>query len=91
MKEHARYAVHPQVAFREVEGEMFIVTPDNRFHNLVDPVSVAIWRACDAAPCTEDDLVDVVTSTFRVDEAAARADLDAFLADAVLKDLLVKS
>lgn len=91
MKEQTRYAVHPQVAFREVEGEMFIVTPDNRFHNLVDPVAVAIWRTCDGGPSTEDELVAVVTSSFQVDETAARADLQTFLADAVQKNLLVKS
>ncbi|GMV43135.1 MAG: hypothetical protein AMXMBFR64_48510 [Myxococcales bacterium] len=89
--EQLHYAIHPQVAFREVEGEMFIVTPDNRFHNLVDPVSVSIWRACDGTPRTEADLTAMVVATFRVDEATARADLAAFLANAVKLHLLVAS
>lgn len=90
MSDSPRYAVHPQVAFREVEGEVFIVSPDNRFHNLVDPVSVAVWRACDEEPRGEDALVALVTGRFRVDEATARADLRAFLDDALAKSLLVK-
>lgn len=89
MTDQQRYAIHPQVAFREVEGEVFIVTPDNRFHNLVDPVSVAVWRACDEEACDEDALVALVTTRFRVDADTARSDLRTFLEDAVQKALLV--
>jgi hypothetical protein len=89
MSDAPRYGVHPRAAFREVDGELFIVTPDNHFHNLADPVATAIWAACDEAPRTEDELLATVTRRFEVDPEVARADLRAFLADALAKDLMV--
>ena len=88
--ETGAYSIHPQAAFREIEGEVFIVTPDNHFHNLSDPVAAAIWRACDERPRTMDELVVLITERFDVTEQTAREDLEAFLRDGMSKDLLVR-
>lgn len=85
-----RYAPHPGAAWRNVEGHVFIIGTDGRHHELFQSVSVLMWEACAAAPCTEADLLQTVLSEFDVDKTTASADLQLFLQDAVQKGILAQ-
>lgn len=81
------FRIHPDVAWRLVDGVVFLLTPDSRYHQNDDPVGVAVWQALAAAPPgAPPDLAALtahVTARFDVDPQTAAADLAAFLDDLV--------
>jgi hypothetical protein len=82
-----RYRIHPDVAWRLVDGVVFLLTPDSRYHQNDDPVGVTVWEALAAAPPATppdlDTLAACVASSYDVDVASAAADLAEFLAELV--------
>lgn len=81
--DRARYRIHPDVAWRLVDGVVFVLTPDSRYHQNDDPVGVTLWQRLAAAPPDDppdlDTLAAHVASQYDVDVATARSDLREFL------------
>ena len=77
--ERMRYRANPNTATQEAEGEVFIVTPDNRFHNLRDPVASFLWNRLETESLTLDELVEEVVGEFEVEADLARRDVAEFL------------
>ena len=82
-----RYRIHPDAAWQRSANEVFVVTADNRLHNLRDEVSVALWSAL-VPHATLDALVDAVVQDFDVSPDVAREDTRAFLEDAEERALI---
>lgn len=75
----AVYSIRPDVAYREVAGEIFLVSDDRAFHHVHLPTAVDTVVALREGPKTEDTLVSLLTMRFDVDERTAREDLSVFL------------
>jgi len=74
-----------------VEGHIFIITPDNRQHELVGEVEGAIWAACDVGPRSLRDLLALVCTEFSVGPEQATVDLREFLETATDRGLMAIS
>jgi hypothetical protein len=74
-----RFELHPDAAWRNVEGHIFIITADSRQHELAGPVEHCVWSLCDAAPKTITEMLDVICEEFDVERKEASADLNSFL------------
>ncbi len=74
-----RYAPHPDAAWRNVEGHVFIITPDSRQHELDGDVELLVWTLCDSSPQTKKELLDAVVTEFDVDVETASKDLETFI------------
>jgi len=78
-----RYRPHPDLAWRLVDGVVFLLTPDSRYHQIDDPVGVAVWQALSGAPADgapdRDGLAARVAERFDVSRETAAADLAPFL------------
>ena len=78
-----RYRIHPDVAWRQVDGIVFLLTSDSRYHQIADPVGVSAWQAIAAAPrgtgADRDDLTAKICTEFEVGRDVARGDLGEFL------------
>lgn len=70
------------VAFRQVEDDMVIVSASRGSICTVNPVGAFVWEMADGT-VSVDDIVSRVCATFDVDEPDARADVDRFLAELV--------
>ncbi len=78
----------PDVAWREVDGELFAITPDGMLHNVRSAVGVRIFALLLAG----SSLVDIgatIAAEFAVDDATAQADLDQYVAALLAKGILV--
>lgn len=77
------FRLHPEVAWRQVDGVVFLLTPDSRFHQSDDPVGRCVWdaiaTAAPSSPPDEEALVRHLTSRFDVDAATAAEDLHEYL------------
>jgi hypothetical protein len=83
-----RYRQNPRAAGRIIDGHAFVVTPnDNKLHTL-NPAGTEVWT-CAKDGCTADEAAAALTRRFEVDDARARADAEAFLADLVARGVLV--
>ena len=83
----ARYTPHPDAAWRNLDGRIFVISVDSRQHELEGDVERVVWSMCDEAPRTRDELVDAIVARFDVLRASAEADLSAFL-DQMVKALV---
>jgi len=82
-----RYRIHPDAAWQQSANEIFVVTADNRLHNLRDEVSVALWAALEP-DATLEGLVDTIVQEFEVSPDVARQDTRDFLEDAEERALI---
>lgn len=74
---------HPDVAFREVGGDIFLVHPDGETIYNLNPTAAAIWRLMDEG-LSIDEMVDVITTAFPVMSADhVRKDVIAVLGELV--------
>ena len=65
---------NPNLAWREIEGEIVIISPqDSQVHELNETAGV-IWKHADGATTLEEIAADVATE-FEVDVNDARADI----------------
>ena len=85
-----QYQAHPTAAFQDVDSEVFVVTEDNRLHNLRDEVAVAIWQELERQPTNAVNLVQAITSQFDVEPTTAQTDIETFLQEALEKKLIVE-
>ena len=84
-----RFSLHPKVAVRAVAGEIFLVSDDRAFHHAHVPVAVDTIAALRKAPQSEDELVQMVTARYDVDDATARSDMRSFLLTLVQRKVAV--
>jgi len=82
-----RYQIHPDTAWQEAADEIFVVTADNRLHNLRDAVSVTLWHTLQAG-ASIDALVDQVVTEFDVSADEALEDIQSFIGDAEERALI---
>ena len=77
MKE--RYVCRPEVAYRAIDGHVFLITPDGRQHELHGDVENTVWRLCETGESSLEEIVATITEEFDVSPADAAADLTKFL------------
>tara|TARA_B100001094_G_scaffold303930_1_gene332437 strand:+ start:153 stop:431 length:279 start_codon:yes stop_codon:yes gene_type:complete len=70
---------NPEAAFRELAGELFIVTPDRALHHIALPSAVEIVKALRAGPVDQRTIVTQLVDRFEVTEARATTDVATFL------------
>ncbi len=87
-----RYKQAPRIPARKVGGIMAVITPRNAEIHRFNEVAERIWELCASDEgVTEDTLVTLLLAEYEVEEAVLRADVAAFLHEAVAKSLLVAS
>ena len=83
----AEYRQNPRAAGRVIDGQAFVVTPDdNRLHTL-NAAGTEVWQ-CARAGCSLEQATDALTRRFAVDSERARADATHFLEDLVRRGIL---
>ena len=74
-----KICVDPQVAWRDLDGHVFAVTPDNRQHELAGGVESLVWHCLVDAASSVEDLTRRVTESFDVPAEVASSDLLEFV------------
>lgn len=74
-----RYALLPSAAYREVAGEIFVITADRAFHRLQAESAVLLFRLLAAEPRSAEELQAALVANFDVDVATAHHDIAQFL------------
>lgn len=86
---NGRYRQNARTAGRVIDGQAFVVTPDdNKLHTL-NGTGAAIWALAESG-CTLDEVVRALVERFEVDAERARADAMRFLDDLVMRKVLEK-
>jgi hypothetical protein len=75
------------VEWREVDGEIVALDLARSLYLAVNRTGALLWPAVSEGT-TRERLVEMLVSAFALDPAAARADVDAFLADLERQGLL---
>ena len=70
---------NPQAAWRELDGQVMIVTPQDAMLHLLNSVGSFVWKQLDA-PRSPADLAAAVCCEFDVDQDTALRDVEEFLA-----------
>lgn len=84
----ARYRRNVQTAGRVIDGQAFVVTPDdNRLHTLNEAATL-LWQATTDG-VTVDQAAAILCREFEVDAATAATDAVACLDDLVARQILV--
>ncbi|MGB8543195.1 MAG: PqqD family protein [Candidatus Acidiferrales bacterium] len=77
---------NPKLAWREVDGEMVIISPeDSQVHELNETASL-FWKHAEGK--TLDELVERIAAEYEVARETARADLEELLAALGEKQLM---
>lgn len=77
---------NPNLAWREVDGEMVIISPeDSRVHELNETASL-VWKHAEGK--TLDELAEKISAEYEVARETARADLEELLATLGEKQLM---
>ena len=84
----ARYRRNPQTAGRVIDGQAFVVTPDdNKLHTLNGAATI-LWRETQAG-VSVDEAAQLLVSEYEIDLATAAVDAAACLDDLVARQILV--
>lgn len=84
----ARYRRNPQTAGRIIDGQAFVVTPDdNKLHTLNEAATL-LWQHA-AQGTSVDDAAALLCTTFEVDAATAATDAAACLDDLAARRILL--
>jgi len=82
------YRQNPRTAGRVLDGQAFVITPDDqRLHQLNGAASV-IW-SCAADGCTIEQAAEAITDRYEVDLETARRDVAACCEDLVTRAILL--
>jgi hypothetical protein len=82
------YRRNPQIAARVIDGQAFVVTPDdNRLHTL-NETATCLWRLSQTG-MTADAAATALTEEFEIDLETARRDAERCLEDLVTRQILV--
>ncbi len=79
--------VHPRAAWRNVGGEVFVITGDRAFHRLAAPTAVDLLKRLALAPATVGELADQLVRDYQVDTATAQRDVTAFVEALIAKQI----
>jgi len=74
-----RFDLHPSAAWRQIDGHVFIITPDSRQHELDGPVERAVWALLAAGPKSLSEITASIVAEFDVAAEQAEIDLGSFL------------
>lgn len=83
---------HPDVVWREVDGEVVLLNVVTGQYFGLDPVGSEVWillQSAGAKGSNLDTLCAMVTARFEVDSATAERDLTALLNELLTQQLLV--
>lgn len=84
----ARYRRNPQTAGRIIDGQAFVVTPDdNKLHTLNDAATM-LWTLA-AQGASIDDAAALLCKEFEVDAVTAQTDAAECLDDLVARRILL--
>lgn len=82
------YRRNPQTAGRVIDGQAFVVTPDdNKLHTL-NATATQLWLLA-AAGLSIEDAAAALSAEYEIDAETAGRDAAAFLADLVERQILV--
>jgi hypothetical protein len=81
---------NPQVAWREIDGQVVIVSPEDSVLHELNPTASAIWRHA-TGERTGAQIAAALAEEYEVSEAVALADTEELLAALVERKLLVMS
>lgn len=79
----------PDCAFREIEGEVFIVSSKTAGVHLLNPTGTFIWNSLDGAK-TLAGISSLVVDEFEVDEATAKKDLLEFVEETLKLGIILE-
>lgn len=83
-----RYRRNPQTAGRVIDGQAFIVTPDdNKLHTL-NGAATQLWVLA-VKEITTDDAATALCEEYEIDRETATRDAEACLDDMVARQILV--
>jgi len=83
-----RYRRNPQTAGRVIDGQAFVVTPDdNRLHTL-NAAATRLWSLAQQ-PISVDEAARALTEVYDIDEPTALRDATACLDDMVARAILL--
>ncbi len=83
-----RYRRNPQTAGRVIDGQAFVVTPDdNKLHTL-NGAATTLWTLA-AAAISVDEAAAALCSEYEIDRETAARDAGEFLDDMVARQILV--
>lgn len=83
----ARYLRRPDLRAVEMDGELVMMGREQGEYYSLKDVAASLWQHL-AEPRTADELSDLVATEYDVQVEDCRADIDAFLADLLGKDLI---
>lgn len=83
--------LHPFAAWRDVAGEIFVITEDRAFHRLAAPTATDLLRAIAAGRGDPRQLTDLLVGRYQVEADRAAADVAAFVATLIAKKIAVES
>jgi hypothetical protein len=84
----ARYHQNQQTAGRVIEGQAYIVTPNNQKLHTLNQTATVLWQLA-AGGCTADEAADTLVARFQVEREQALADATRCLEDLVVRQILV--
>lgn len=85
-----RYRRNPQTAGRVIDGQAFIVTPDdNKLHTL-NGAATQLWVLAAAKAITAEDAAGALCDEYEIDRETAEKDAAACLDDMVARQILVE-
>ncbi len=77
---------HQRSAGRVIEGQAFVITPDNKLHTL-NSTGTHVWQQAERSR-TLAELAHALEARFEVDPARAEADVKRFCDDLVERQIL---
>ncbi len=87
-----RYRRNPQTAGRVIDGQAFVVTPDdNKLHTL-NGAATTLWALAAAATATAisvDEAAEALCSEYEIDRETAAQDAGECLEDMVARQILI--
>lgn len=84
------YRRNPLTAGRVIDGQAFVVTPDNNRLHTLNGTATVLWQlASSSEGCTAERAADELTSLYEVDRETARRDATQCLDDLVVRLILV--
>ena len=72
-----RVCRHPNVASRTIDGQEVVIVPSSRKLQILNEVATSIWSLCDGRSVKE--IVDAITSEYKVSRARASRDVREFV------------
>ncbi|NUN15538.1 MAG: PqqD family protein [Myxococcales bacterium] len=81
------YSLTYGIAYQRAAGEVFVVTADNRLHDIRDNVGIFLFLLLEQNALSLDNLVERCMEQFEVEPAVAKIQIQSFLDEGVEKGL----